>query len=43
MLKENPFCDKIKQRKDTKVFYLERENRERVKEEILNLLSLPTD
>jgi nucleoside-triphosphatase len=37
MLKENPFCDKIKQRKDTKVFYLTRENRERVKKEILQL------
>jgi nucleoside-triphosphatase len=43
MLKPNPFCDKIKQRKDTKVFYLERENKERVKEEILNLLSIPSD
>jgi nucleoside-triphosphatase len=36
-LKENPFCDKIKQRKDTKVFYLTRENREKLKEEILCL------
>jgi len=35
MLKENQFCDKIKQRKDTKVFYLTRENREEVKKEIL--------
>jgi len=35
MLKENPFCDKIKQRKDTKVFYLTRENREKIKKEIL--------
>jgi nucleoside-triphosphatase len=35
MLKENQFCDKIKQRKDTKVFYLTRENREKVKKEIL--------
>jgi nucleoside-triphosphatase len=43
MLKENPFCDKIKQRKDTKVFYLEKENRKRVKEEILNLLSDPAN
>jgi nucleoside-triphosphatase len=34
-LKSNPFCDKIKQRKDTKVFYLTRENREKVKKEIL--------
>jgi nucleoside-triphosphatase len=34
-LKENPFCDKIKQRNDTKVFYLTRENREKVKKEIL--------
>ena len=37
MLKENPFCDKIKKRKDTKVFYLTRENREKVKKEILCL------
>ena len=37
MLKENPFCDKIKQRKDTKVFYLTRENKEKVKKEILCL------
>jgi nucleoside-triphosphatase len=35
MEKENQFCDKIKQRKDTKVFYLTRENREKVKKEIL--------
>jgi nucleoside-triphosphatase len=35
ILKENPFCDKIKQREDTKVFYLTRENREKVKKEIL--------
>jgi nucleoside-triphosphatase len=34
-LKPDPFCDRIKQRKDTKVFYLTRENRERVKKEIL--------
>ena len=34
MLKENPFCYKIKQRKDTKVFYLTRENKEKVKKEI---------
>ena len=41
MLKENPFCDKIKQRKDTKVFYLTRENKEKVKKEIFNLLRDP--
>ncbi len=35
MLKGNPFCDKIKERKDTKVFYLKRENREKLKKEIL--------
>jgi len=35
MVKENSFCDKIKQRKDTKVFNLTRENREKVKKEIL--------
>lgn len=38
MLKSNPFCDKIKDRPDTKVFYLIRENQKEVKEEILNLL-----
>lgn len=38
MLKPNPFCNKIKERKDTKIFYLTRENRERVKEEIIELL-----
>lgn len=38
MFKENPFCDKIKQRKDTKVFYLAKETREKVKEEIKKLL-----
>jgi len=37
MLKPNPFCDKIKQRKDTKILYLTRENRERIKKEILQL------
>ena len=38
MLKPNPFCDKIKERQDTKVFYLTRENREKIKEEIIKLL-----
>ena len=38
MLKPNPFCDKIKQRKDTRIFYLTRENREEIKMEIKNLL-----
>ena len=38
MLKTNSFCDKIKERLDTKTFYLTRENREKVKEEIKNLL-----
>jgi len=38
MLKPNPFCDKIKQREDTKIFYLARKNRERIKEEIKKLL-----
>jgi len=37
MLKENPFCNKIKQRRDKKVFYLTRENKEKVKKEILCL------
>ena len=38
VLKPNPFCDKIKRRKDTQIFYLTRENREKVKEEIKKLL-----
>jgi len=38
MLKPNPFCDKIKERKDTKVFYLKRENFQKVKEEIKKFL-----
>jgi nucleoside-triphosphatase len=33
----DPFTDKIKKRNDTKVFYLTRENREKLKEEILCL------
>jgi len=41
MLKKNPFCDKIKERKDTKVFYLTMENREKVKKEIFDLLRDP--
>jgi len=40
MLKENPFCDEIKRRKDTKIFYLTRENREEIKKEIINLLKV---
>jgi nucleoside-triphosphatase len=35
MLTPNPFCDEIKRRPDTKIFYLTRENREKIKEEIL--------
>jgi nucleoside-triphosphatase len=31
----DPFTDKIKKRSDTKIFYLTRENREKVKKEIL--------
>ena len=38
MLKPNPFCDKIKERQDTKVFYLMKENFKEIKEEIINLL-----
>ena len=38
MLKENLFCDKIKKRLDTKVFYLKRENFQEVKEKIKKLL-----
>lgn len=34
MLKRNPFCDKIKQRKDTRVFYLKRENFKKILEEV---------
>ncbi|MEW6418648.1 MAG: NTPase [Nitrospirota bacterium] len=37
-LKPNPFCEKIKQRKDTKIFYLTRNNREKIKEAIKKLL-----
>ena len=40
MLKPKPFCDKIKQRSDTKVFYLTRENRELVKEEIKKIAEI---
>jgi len=38
MLKPNPFCDKIKERKDTKIFYLTKENFQEIKEKIKNLL-----
>jgi nucleoside-triphosphatase len=38
MLKPNPFCDQIKKRKDTKIFYLTRENFQEIKEKIKNLL-----
>jgi len=38
ILKRNPFCDKIKQRKDTKIFYLKKENFQKVKKEIENYL-----
>jgi len=34
MLKKNPFCDKIKKRKDTKTFYLKRENFEEIKRKL---------
>ena len=40
MLKRNPFCDKIKQRKDTKIFYLKRENFKKIKKEIENYLKI---
>ena len=36
MLKKNPFCDKIKKRKDAKIFYLQRENFQKIKKEIEN-------
>jgi nucleoside-triphosphatase len=35
ILASNSFCDKIKKRKDTKIFYLKKENRGKVKKEIL--------
>jgi nucleoside-triphosphatase len=38
MLKPNPFCDEIKRRLDTKIFYLTRENFQEVKKEIINIL-----
>jgi len=38
MLKPNPSCDEIKKRKDTKIFYLTKANREKIKKEIINLL-----
>lgn len=38
MLKSHPFCDKIKQRKDTKVFLLAKGNKEKVKKEIEKFL-----
>jgi len=38
MLKPNPFCDKIKKRENTKIFYLTSENREKIKKEIMDLL-----
>ncbi len=38
MLKPNPFCDKIKKRQDTKIFYLTKENSQRIKKEIIKLL-----
>ena len=38
MLKRHPFCDQIKQRKDTKIFYLERENFQKIKKEIESYL-----
>jgi nucleoside-triphosphatase THEP1 len=41
-LKPNHFFDKIKKRLDTQVFYLTRENREKIKEEIKNLLKYET-
>lgn len=37
-LEHHPFTDKIKARKDTKIFHLTRENREEIKKEIIKLL-----
>ena len=39
MLKENSFCEKIKKREDTKIFYLTSENKKKVKAEILKILN----
>ncbi|MFQ6049421.1 MAG: NTPase [Candidatus Paceibacterales bacterium] len=38
MLAPNPFCEKIKKRLDTKILYLTRENREKIKRETIKLL-----
>ena len=38
LLAPNPYTDKIKRRQDVKLFYLTQENREKVKEEIKNIL-----
>ncbi|MCS7180414.1 MAG: AAA family ATPase, partial [bacterium] len=40
LYKPNPFCDALKQRKDTKIYTLERTNFNRIKEEILYTLTL---
>lgn len=37
-LTSDPFTDKIKSRKDTKVFYLTRENREEIKKQLKELI-----
>ena len=34
----DPFTDKVKKRKDTKIFYLKKENFQKIKKEIKNLL-----
>ncbi|MCD6177887.1 NTPase [bacterium] len=38
MLKKNSFCDRIKKRKDVKIFYLKRANFEEIKKEIEKIL-----
>ena len=38
LLAPNPYTDKIKRRQDVKLFYLTQENREKVKEEIKDIL-----
>ncbi len=38
LLASNPYTDKIKRRKDVKLFYLTQENREKVREEIKDML-----
>jgi nucleoside-triphosphatase len=38
-ISKDPFTEKIREREDTKIFYLKKEEREKIKEEILKILS----